>query len=127
MKRTEQSLSAKIENLVREHIMLLQAEAAASVARAFEKTAKQKAVRKCTPAHIPAKKHRSKEEILEQTERLHGAILAKPGATMMEISEHLGLSAIQLHGSMMRLKDAKRVRSSGERQFTRYFPIFSES
>ena len=43
--------------------------------------------------------------------------------TMLVLSEDVGATARQLERPMTQLKQAGRLRSAGQRQFTRYFPM----
>lgn len=61
------------------------------------------------------------------TERLYGAIVANPGATMTVLAAHVGASARELNRSATLLRRAGRVRSAGQRQTTRYFPTASKA
>ncbi len=56
-------------------------------------------------------------------ERLLKAVAAKPGETMTVLAVEAGSSARELQFPMRQLRQAKQVRSAGERGFTRYFPM----
>ena len=56
-------------------------------------------------------------------ERLLKAVAAKPGETMAVLAVDAGSSARDLQFPMRQLRQAKQVRSSGQRGFTRYFPM----
>ena len=56
-------------------------------------------------------------------ERLYLAICAQPGETMMVLGPTVGASAKELSRPAMLLRRSGRVRSVGERQYTRYFPM----
>ena len=49
--------------------------------------------------------------------------LACPGETMTVLAARVGGKSRALHRPMMHLKATGRVRSAGERNFTRYFPM----
>lgn len=57
------------------------------------------------------------------SERFHQAVLADPGENMAFLAAKLGMKAQELHRPMDLLRQAKKVRSVGERHFTRYFPM----
>ena len=59
-------------------------------------------------------------------ERLYEAVCANPGETMAVLIAKVGGSARTLHRPMWLLKRSERVRSVGERQHTRYFPMVSK-
>jgi hypothetical protein len=56
-------------------------------------------------------------------ERLYKAICARPGAGMAVLSTELGATPRQLNWPAKQLRRSGRVRSVGQRQFTRYFPM----
>jgi hypothetical protein len=56
-------------------------------------------------------------------EQLFEAVQACPGETMTVIAARVGEKPRALQRPMFHLKDAGRVRSVGERNFTRYFPM----
>lgn len=56
-------------------------------------------------------------------ERLLKAVVAKPGETMIVLAVEAGSSARDLQFPMRQLRQAKQVRSAGERGSTRYFPM----
>lgn len=56
-------------------------------------------------------------------ERLHAAICAHPGAAMTTIAGELGVSPRELNRPALQLKRAGRLRTAGQRQGTRYFPV----
>lgn len=111
----------KIERLVREHLAEQQLAAKTALEGAFATAAAPRAA-----ARRPAKLHRRESaELTKLVERLFEAVRACPGETMTVISARVGETPKALQWPMMRLKDAGRVRSAGERNFTRYFPMQS--
>lgn len=60
------------------------------------------------------------------SERLYEAICGNPGALMGALSAQLGASPRDLNRPAVLLRRAGRVRSVGQRQLTRYFPIASK-
>ncbi len=61
------------------------------------------------------------------SERLYEAVCANPGALMSVLAAQVGATARALHRPAMVLKRAGRVRSVGQRQLTRYFPMAAKS
>jgi hypothetical protein len=118
--RIPESLEAKIERLVREHLASQQAAARAAVERAFRAMLAAPAVAARRRAKYT---RRASSTVAELAEQLFEAVKACPGETMTVIAARVGEKASVLHRPMMRLKDAGRVRSAGERSFTRYFPM----
>lgn len=114
-----EALDVKIERLVREHLAEQQLAAKVALERAFTTVATPRAA-----ARRPAKLHRREStELTKLVERLFEAVRECPGETMTVISARVGETPKALQWPMMRLKDAGRVRSAGERNFTRYFPM----
>ena len=57
------------------------------------------------------------------SERLYAAICAHPGAAMCVLAAEVGATARELNRPATQLRRAGRVRSVGQRQSTRYFPM----
>ena len=116
--KTAETLEAKLEQLVREHLAAQQLAAKAALERAFAGA---------TPAPRGATRRRAtyrpRTEVAELAERLFEAVRACPGETMTVIAARVGERPPVLHRPMMHLKEAGRVRSAGERNSTRYFPM----
>ena len=113
-----ETLEAKIERLVREHLVGQQVAARAAIERAF---ALVPAVPRTTSRRRVT--YRRREEVAELAERLFEAVRSLPGETMTVIAARVGEAPRVLHRPMMHLRDAGRVRCAGERNFTRYFPM----
>lgn len=113
-----ETLEAKIERLVREHLVGQQVAARAAIERAF-------ALVPCAPRTTSRRRatYRPRAEVAELAERLFEVVRSLPGETMTVIAARVGEAPRVLHRPMMHLKDAGRVRSAGERNFTRYFPM----
>jgi hypothetical protein len=71
---------------------------------------------------VPGRR-RTKLEVNELAEQLHQAVKSCPGETMTVLAARVGEKPRALLRPMMHLKVAGRVRSAGERNFTRYFPM----
>lgn len=117
-----ETLEAKIEAVVREHLAAQQVAAKAAVERVFARLVPVR------PAVTVARRRggysrRDPAELAELTERLCDAVQACPGETMAVIAARVGQKPAALHRPMQNLKEAGRVRSAGERNFTRYFPM----
>jgi hypothetical protein len=65
---------------------------------------------------------RSLAELETLSEALCVLIHEQPGEPMVTLAAELGASSEALHRPMTMLKRAGRIRSVGERQWTRYFP-----
>lgn len=116
--RIAETLETKIERLVREYLVAQQLAARAAVERAFSVVAPAK---QTAPQRVA--KYRSRSELAQLAERVFEAVCSSPGETMTVIAARVGEAGRVLQQPMMRLKDAGRVRSAGERNFTRYFPM----
>ena len=117
-KKSLETLETKIELLVREYLVVQQLAASAAVERAFSVAAP---ARQTAPRRVT--KYRSRAEVAQLAERVFEAVCSSPGETMTVIAARVGEAARVLQQPMMRLKEAGRVRSAGERNFTRYFPM----
>lgn len=118
--KTPETLESKLEQLVREHLAAQQLAAKAAVERAF-------AAATPTPRATTLKRatfiRRAPSAVAELAEQVFEAVQACPGETMTVIAARVGEKPRALHRPMTQLKDAGRVRSAGERNFTRYFPM----
>lgn len=117
-----QSLGEKIQKVVQEHLEQLRAEAAHAVqealpaCRAASPSPRVKTVRAIG-------RRRGQTEVAELAEKFFAAVSETPGETMVTLAARVGESPRQLHRPVANLKQAGRIRSVGERQRTRYFPL----
>lgn len=114
-------LAEQIEKLVRDHLAQVHADAARAMERAFG------SARAATNATGARKKRttgarRDPAVVAELAERLHRAVLATPGESMIAYAKQLDASVRELHRPMTLLKRARRLRTVGVRNNTRYFP-----
>ncbi len=122
-KSLEQKFESAPEQLVREHLAACEAAAAMAVRAAFERATKAPArSSRRKPAKAPAPR-RSPEEMAALEERLYEAIRRHPGETMVVIAPAAGATARELNRPATSLRQQGRVRSVGQRQYTRYFPM----
>lgn len=123
------NLEIQIEELVRGHIAVLRASAAAAVARAFERAAVRgtKAGRVTAPATKTSHERRPPQEMAALAERLYAVICTHPGAAMKTLASALGARPRELNRPALRLKRAGRVRTVGQRHGTRYFPMTAKA
>ena len=117
-----EQLTRRVEQVIQEHLYESQQAAADAVVRAFAAT---RAAQRARPVKQDAtgRRRRAMAEIAELAEQLFEAVLACPGETMTVIAARVGQEPRALLRPMMQLKDSGRVRSAGERNFTRYFPM----
>lgn len=121
---SSQELAKQIERMVDDFVDASRIAASAAVERAFA-SASGKSARK-RPARPRSTKQiarRSPGEMAALSERLYEAICAKPGETMGVIAMDIDAAPRELQVPAAGLKRAGRIRSAGQRQFTRYFPM----
>ena len=120
-------LQGEIEKLVRAHLTAQKAAATAAVERAFASATASKPKASAPASSRAWGRRRPPTEVAGIAERLYKAVVAHPGETMAVIAADVGESALALSRPMHVLKNASRVRSAGQRQMTRYFPMSSKS
>lgn len=125
---TNHELVEQIEQLVRNHIEATRAAATAALERAFA-TAPRAGDRPTTGAARPARPTRSiapkraREELVALGEQFYAVLCRHPGETMTALAPQVGATPRVLQVAVARLKRTGRVRSVGQRQHTRYFPM----
>jgi hypothetical protein len=130
---TNHDLAEQIEQLVRKHIESTRAAAAAAFERAFASTPRTAidTPRDCSAgagrARASTAPRRSVEEVLALAEQFYAVLCRNPGETIATLAPQVGASPRALERAVARLKRAGRVRTVGERQFTRYFPMTTTS
>jgi len=123
---TAQALSERIERLVEEYISETRIAAQAAMDRAFANSAGSRAKKQEPHARRRPSRRRPSAELGALSERLYAATCNAPGETMMVLAPSVGCSARELQRPMALLKRAGRVRSVGQRQATRYYPMGEE-
>ena len=122
-KSLEQKIESAVEQLVREHLAACEAAAAVAVRAAFQRASKPPPKpSRCKSPRAPSPR-RSRAEMAALEERLYEAIRRHPGETMAVISPAAGATPRALNRPATTLRRAGRVRSAGQRQYTRYFPM----
>jgi hypothetical protein len=121
-------LAKQIEDLVRQHVDVLRASAAAAVARAFAASSPPLSARASTqsPAMRPRKKaapRRAPEELVALGERFYRVLCQQPGETMTTLAPKVGVAPRVLQVAVARLRRDGRVRLIGKKQQTRYYPM----
>jgi hypothetical protein len=122
---TIEQLEKQIERLIREHIAACRLKAAQAVERAFA-SATPRAMRTSSGSRTVSRR-RASDEISALGDRLYQAVCAQPGSVMATLAPVVGATARELNLPARLLKRMGRVRSVGERQATRYFPMLSKS
>ncbi len=116
-------LEQQIEQLIREHLAECTRRAMLAVQRGFAATVKPTGRRRDESAHRAAGRRRSVDELDGLAERLAAAVIAKPGTTMAVLAAEVGATVRELERPATHLKKAGRIRTVGERNMTRYFPL----
>jgi hypothetical protein len=121
-----EGLEARIEQVVREHIEVSRAAAAAAVARAFcepgGRSSKLAARQTAASTRRPMSRRRTREEVAELAERFCAAVQASPGETMNVLAPKVGATPSELSVAVAQLRRADRVRIVGQRHQMKYFP-----
>lgn len=122
-KSLEEKINAAVEQLVREHITACEAAAAVAVRDAFRQASRAGSKSRRRKSKTAPAPRRSREELADLEERLYQEIRRHPGETMAVIGPAVGASARDLNRPATTLRRQGRVRSVGQRQYTRYFPM----
>lgn len=127
------TLEASVEALIRQQVVAYEARLREALGRKLASVggalSRRKAARstprpkRCTS---PAPR-RPPEELLALAERFFSAVEATPGETMVTLAAGLGLRAQELERPVLGLKREGRVRTIGERNRTRYYPVTPRS
>jgi len=120
-------LEIQVEELVREHIAAIRRAATAAVERAFERAAGRREGGRSAPGTRGSGRRRAPDELVALGERLYAAICARPGAAMSTLASQMGVPGRELNRPATQLRQAGRVRSVGQRQATRYFPMSAKT
>jgi hypothetical protein len=125
---THPDLAKQIEDLVRQHVDVLRASAAAAVARAFAAApVSARASMPPRPTSMKARKQgaprRSPDELAALGERFYAVVCQRPGETMTTLAPLVGVPPRVLQVAVARLRRDGRVRVIGKKQHTRYYPM----
>ena len=121
----EQKIESAVERLVRAHLTECESAATKAVRAGFVRAARS-STKASSPKSKPgrsASRRRTRDEIAALEERLFAAICAHPGETMAVIAPAVGAKPRELNRPATLLRRSGRVRSVGQRQYTRYFPM----
>jgi len=122
-KSLEQKIETAVEQLLREHLAACEEAAAIAVRAAFERASKASCKSGRRKSERAPSARRSRQELAALEERLYDAIRRHPGETMAVLAVAVGATAKTLCRPAMVLRRRGRVRSVGQRQYTRYFPM----
>lgn len=125
------TLETQIEALVREHIRELQSMATQAVVRGFRDATACKSRGGHSSSMAAATKantaRRTPAAVSAMSERLYSAICAQPGAGMGVLAAQVGATSQELSLPAALLGRAGRVRTAGQKQNTRYFPMVAKA
>lgn len=97
--------------------------AAAAVEHAFVPAKRAKSLRSPRRSRRQLSPRRSPVEMEALSEQLYEAVCARPGEAMRVLAPIIGATPRALQVPATRLRKAGRIRSVGQKQFTRYFPM----
>lgn len=121
----EQKIQSAVEQVMREHLAACETAVAAAVREGLRRAAQSPSARggaKTSKRRAPAPR-RSRARLAELEKRLHEAVCAQPGETMVVLAQAVGATARELNRPATLLREQGRIRSAGQRQYTRYFPM----
>jgi len=121
--KSAQDLARQIESLIAEFLEEHRAAASAALQRAFASAppvGRPRAPRKA-PTEIDPR--RSADEMATLCDRLYNAICAQAGEAMVVLAPVVGAKPRALNLPATYLKRAGRIRTVGQRQATRHFPM----
>lgn len=121
--KNTQDLAHQIEALIAHFIEAQRVAANAAVQRAFGSAPPRDRPRPPRAAAATSAPRRSPAEMSDLSDRLYAAICAKPGESMAVLAPAVGAAPRALNRPAASLKRAGRIRTVGERQATRYFPM----
>jgi hypothetical protein len=124
--RKQTNLEIAIERLVHEHVAALQTAAASAVERAFSKH-RSGGLRAPPTTRRASGNRRAPDEVAGLAEKLYAAVCANPGSAMPKLASLLGTSPRALNRPAIQLRRTGRLRSVGQRQGTRYFPMTAKA
>jgi hypothetical protein len=125
--KTPQQLAQAIEALVAAYVDDARRLAQLALDQAFGRTAaaasrpSRTSGRPRSDADLVGKR-RSRQKMTEMQEKLVVLVAARPGISMPEIVEEMGMPMSSMRRPLVALRADGRVRSVGERNLTRYFP-----
>ena len=121
------ALEASVEALIQQQLAAYEAQLREALARALQAQARPSSPRrkgvKPKVAVAPPAQRRSSEELGALGERFFAAVESAPGETMEVLARTLGMGSKQLERAVMRLKETGRIRTVGERNQMRYYPM----
>jgi hypothetical protein len=127
---TGYELAEQIEKLVGDFVAASRSAASAAVERAFAAADGNRVrARRSESASRKRKSsaRRSPQEMAALSERLYEAICSKPGEKMTVLAAAVGVAPREMLVPSAKLKRSGRIRSVGQKQQTRYFPMLKSA
>jgi hypothetical protein len=129
--KTSEQLTAAIEAIIGSYLAELRCTTQQAVERALSSSSRyiRTAPRKVKRRYVQpaAAKRRSAAELGALCDRLHAAVCARPGESILALAEEMGVKWPELQKPMSKLRTQGRVRTVGERNMTRYFPAVARA
>ncbi len=121
-------LAASVEALIQQQVAAYEAQLREALSAKLSKPrrtppSKRTARSTSSASRGPAAPRRTPDELEALAERFYAAVEAEPGETMVVLSERLGVRSKALERPVLRLRQAGRIRSVGERSRMRYFAM----
>jgi hypothetical protein len=124
MKTIQTRIDESVEELIRNLNVLVGEAALDTLARRMRQNQPRVGQRRSRSA---AQTHREPEEISALGEELYAQICRHPGETMLTLSKLVKQSPKMLALPSRKLVEAGRVKKTGQKQQTRYFPVGREA
>jgi hypothetical protein len=118
----ERKIESVVERLVREHLTAVEAASTAAVREGFRRAMRPSSAMGPASRRAPSQR-RPREVVAKLEEQLYQAVCAQPGETMTVLAQAVGSTPRALNRPATLLRLSGRVRSVGQRQSTRYFPL----
>lgn len=120
-------LSKRIEQVIQEHLEASQRAATDAMARAFGAARGGPGRARLTPRPGGGSRRRPAAEMAALGQQFYQAVCERPGETMVVLAADIGSSPRELNRPVTILKRLGQVRSVGQRNLTRYFPLAAKS
>jgi len=123
------TIEASIEALIRQQVAAFEAQLRETLGRRLSAAGKPPSGRKATRSKRSRKRasapvpRRSTEELKILADQFFDAVVKAPGETMATLAAGLGLRGKELERPVSRLKREGRIKTVGERNRTRYYPL----
>ena len=127
MKDIGEFLSTEIESAIQQIVEASHAAAQQALDRALGRgSAPRRRARPRPASGRRGYKKRSTQEVSALAEQFYSAVCERPGQTIGVLADALELPTAQLRASVSVLRRGGRVRTVGNKQHTRYFPVDPE-